>query len=349
MHLYNVEIVSPDFVYQSSYQIGQVEFTEDYLSPDNNKVELPDIRAKQGDYILLTGPADYAGIITSYTETERGYELQFKSLLSLTDIDVHFDKADLKTVSLEEWLAHILNATFRDNEDPLQNVTGFSAVAEPETYKAVIDTETNIGNLYEILKEALLLYGVVVDFVIEVGKKRLTAAVRTRKKESPVIEADLPNILQPAFTIKQADVAANKMVIYNELNEVEHVAFYMLQDGSITADSGAAGRIRPVVSQTIYIAHEETDEESFYDMAYVKAGAGLIKEKHNCLIELTVQKADTLVKPWELEIGQKAKIIHKNTVYDTVLTGKKQGETTTLLFGAVRLELTKILKGRIKK
>ena len=58
-------------------------------------------------------------------------------------------------------------------------------------------------------------------------------------------------------------------------------------------------------------------------------------------------KGDSLVKPEELEIGQRVRIILQNNEYNTILTGKNEKETTTLIFGAVRLELTKILKGRM--
>lgn len=50
-------------------------------------------------------------------------------------------------------------------------------------------------------------------------------------------------------------------------------------------------------------------------------------------------------KEWE---EFKAKVRNKEQ-YETVLTGKVVGKTTKLIFGAVRLELTKKLKRRIAK
>ena len=69
--------------------------------------------------------------------------------------------------------------------------------------------------------------------------------------------------------------------------------------------------------------------------------------EYNNLIEIEVMNDDGLVQPQKLQIGQQATIIRNNTAYQTMLTGKKVSDTTILVFGAVRLELTKKLKRRI--
>lgn len=67
---------------------------------------------------------------------------------------------------------------------------------------------------------------------------------------------------------------------------------------------------------------------------------------YNSLIELTFMRDDTLANPLTLEVGKKVNVIHKGRTYESILTGKKvTSEHVKLIFGKVRLELTKILKG----
>ena len=47
-----------------------------------------------------------------------------------------------------------------------------------------------------------------------------------------------------------------------------------------------------------------------------------------------------------MKIGQVVHVIGNGISYETVLTAREIEETTTLIFGFIRLELTKILKGR---
>jgi hypothetical protein len=64
------------------------------------------------------------------------------------------------------------------------------------------------------------------------------------------------------------------------------------------------------------------------------------------LIELEVMRTDTMIKPLDIKIGQNVDIIHNGAAYSTLLTGRKiTAGAVILMFGKVRLELTKILKG----
>lgn len=350
MKLYNIEIFSAEYEYKSSYQLDNVGYEMDYLSPDSSTLRIPKITADKGDYIRITGTGEHTGIVTSCKDTGKEYELKTKPLLSLLDIDVHFNRERLKTISLEEWLAEIINDTFKSNADTLQNIPGLVAIATTKTMGAIIDAEENIGNLYDIITKALINYGIVIGFEIDINGKRLIADIHTVSAAAQTIEADLPNVIQKEFVKNQAEGAVNKITIYNELNEGEYISYYMLDDGSITNNSAAKGRITPVIFDTVYISREMENEETFVEMAYEKAFNTLISEKYNNLIELTVLANDTIVHPETMEIGQKVKIIRGDKEYETVLTGKNiKNKEIKLMFGAVRLELTKKLKRRIIK
>ena len=62
------------------------------------------------------------------------------------------------------------------------------------------------------------------------------------------------------------------------------------------------------------------------------------------LIELTMMNGDVLVHPEQLDFGQEVKIISKGISYTSILTGREIGKNTKLIFGTVRLDLTKILR-----
>ena len=66
--------------------------------------------------------------------------------------------------------------------------------------------------------------------------------------------------------------------------------------------------------------------------------------EYNNLIELEMLNDDSLVNPYNLEVGQVVNVISDGASYNSILTGRKIGQTTTLIFGTVRLDLTKRLK-----
>ena len=78
-------------------------------------------------------------------------------------------------------------------------------------------------------------------------------------------------------------------------------------------------------------------------------GADLAKKifssnEYSNYIELTFTKNDSMINPLEMEIGQTVDIISEGTVYNSILTGKEiHGGLVKLIFGTIRLELTKIL------
>ena len=67
--------------------------------------------------------------------------------------------------------------------------------------------------------------------------------------------------------------------------------------------------------------------------------------KYQNLIELTTSPDDSMIKPLEMPIGQVVNIIHDGTSYNSILSGREiqKNGLVKLIFGTIRLELTKIL------
>lgn len=349
MRLYNVEVFDSNFNYKSSHPIsdrGRYEY--DYISVSVNKLSVPNIDVEKGDYIIITAinkdEEQIIGIVVSYTENGMEYEIEYKTFLSITDVDVHYDASRLNSIALEQWIAEILSSTYVNNPDKLQNIYGLSVTYEATTSNALLDLEENIGNLYEILIKALVNYNVVVDFTIDISKKEINAHVCANKKKTLVIEADIANVIDKNFNFKKSD-SYNKITVYNSLKEEECVTFYLQSDGNIS--TVASKRITPVVFTNIFIEHEEDDKENFYDKAYDKAFNKLSAGKYDMLIELSVLENDVLINPHGLKIGQNTIIIHDNVSYSTILTGIEINDgIAKLMFGTIRRELTKKIKRR---
>ena len=62
------------------------------------------------------------------------------------------------------------------------------------------------------------------------------------------------------------------------------------------------------------------------------------------LIEVELANTDRLVKPAERQIGEKTTIIKGGKAYKSVLTGKTVGSKTTLIYGAMRLDITDLIR-----
>ena len=84
----------------------------------------------------------------------------------------------------------------------------------------------------------------------------------------------------------------------------------------------------------------------FTTKADAKALSTFSKNKYDNNIKIEVANDDERLGPSTMRIGQVVHVIEDGISYETVLTGMEIEETTTLVFGFIRLELTKILKGR---
>ena len=91
---------------------------------------------------------------------------------------------------------------------------------------------------------------------------------------------------------------------------------------------------------------EVTALSIFIEKAHDKAYQTFSKNKYDNLIELEMAIDDDLINPMTLKTGQVVNIISEGVSYTSILSGREIEDTTTLIFGTIRLELTKTLKGR---
>ncbi len=117
---------------------------------------------------------------------------------------------------------------------------------------------------------------------------------------------------------------------------------------------------QPVTSQNIQstlslykkTVNYESEIQSIYaetvaDAMRRRAEATFAKNKYSNLIELTTLSDDAMIHPLDISIGQIVEVIHDGVVYNSLLSGREVKDgLVTLIFGTIRLELTKYLKGR---
>lgn len=351
MNLYNIEIFQPDFTYRDSCQTNDIEYEYDYLSISKNKIKLLNIKAEKGDYIrIFRNKMTLFGIIEGVTESVTSTTLEFKHILSIMDIDVYADSSIVANTDnpVEQWIADIITDTYINNPDRLQNITGLEVKCTSSTTGTKkLGLDGNINNLYEIIQNALIKHDVVIRTDIDIQNKKIVMSIGQNTKKEKVIESDLPNVLDKEFNIKKSDGSVNKLTLINEDDESQQVTYYLLQNGSITTDSNSNNRIIPVVNEIRSISLKK--DETFESRAYQEALDKLVPEEYDNLIEITVESNDTLICPEEMQIGQKATILHNGIEYHTMLTGIERKDRIKLMFGTIRLELTKKMKRRIKK
>lgn len=349
MSLYNVEIFKPDYSYRSSAQIQDISYEYDYLSITNNKIKLQDVDVSRGDYIRITkGSRKIFGIVKGVSDSDT-VTVEYMSILSMFDTNVYANVLSIISAinsPLEDWIINTIKENFVQNSDALQNIKGMELISTSETLgKKKLGYDSNIFNLYELITKALTQHAIVIDADINITDKVIALTIGTRQTEEKHIEADLPNILGKEFSIEKGSEAVNKVIVVNEENQSIRRSYYLLADGTVSHIADEANRISPVIFDTVFIT--VADGESFTDKSYDEAVAKLVPDEYDNYISITVSNEDSLVKPDEWLIGQKAAIIHKGRVYHTILTGIKIDKRTTLMFGAVRKELTKKLKRRM--
>lgn len=345
MKAYNLEVWDRDFKIVDHGEITQPRYSIDYLAYGKNNMERSVTEASYGDYVRITGGSNeiYSGIINSIAGDNNKKKISYVDWMQLLDVDIYVDPSLLSTNTLENFIAYYISETYINNSDSSQNIPGMVVEILSATQDAELEFENRICNFYDaVVVPAIKKYGVVVSFELNVDRKEIRVKIGKCILGRKTIEADLPNCYVKNFVIKKTKKTVNKVIIYNEDDMTEKVEYYRTSDGEITDVD--KNRIIPVEFQIS--TAKASGEITFAEAAGEKANNLLERAEYENLIELEFELEDELVKPMEMRIGQEAIIIHDNVQYSTYLTAIKMSDKITLIFGNIREELTKILKGR---
>lgn len=345
MKVYNIEIFQSDFTYRSSTQISDIQIEMDYLDIQKNKIKTKGVVAFAGDYIRIsTNEVEIDGIITGVVEENNYKVISFKSFMDIFNNNIHVDITQLSTTTMEGFISGLITANYISNSDTLQNIQGLSVSVLSGTSGTSLDVETNIVNFYkDIVYSAFLQYNIVVRFSISTQQKKILCSIEKNIEPNLTIETRLPNIIDKNIDLGITKESYNKLTVINEANQTEKEVYYLHPDNTVNTTN--TNRIEPVVFDTVFttIASGKTFSQSAHD----KAITILKQNEYNNLIELEMATNDSLINPLTLKIGQRVSVIDGDNIHNTILTGMKINKTTTLIFGAVRKELSKKLKRRM--
>ncbi|MCM1236691.1 MAG: hypothetical protein NC489_41980 [Ruminococcus flavefaciens] len=355
MRPYNVEIFTPALDLVGCTNVQEVTYKEDYLSADENSITVfPVAGVRKQDYIRISrGSTEYAGIITGIAYgTDRAKSQQtisFKPFVEMLSTSYLFDVDRQRQGSFEDFIAGAVTELFIENADEKQNVPGLKVRAVSSTYGWYLHiTPADKGGHYNIVNlldsvvvPALQKYSIRIKTRLDIQKREIVMEIGNAGKGVFVVEADLPNIIKKNIVIKQVDADVNKLILYDSRSGYEEsITYYLHSDlGYDTKDSD---RITPVVCAMRALSPEEG--KSFAAAAQEAAADVFAGLSYSNLIELTVKGGDALVHPEEMEFGQVVRVISDGASYTSILTGKETGKTVKLIFGTVRLDLTKILR-----
>ncbi len=354
MKPYNVEVFTQRFEMVANTNINEVTHKEDYLSSDENTITvfpMPGI-AKE-DYIRISrDDEEYVGVITEITYgTDRSKELMvisYKPLMELLNTDILFDVDLQQTGTLEGFIADRITEMFIDNEDEAQNISGLSVVEKtqtPDWYFHITPKDSgghyNIVNLIDsVIIPAMEKYGVLVKPVLDIQERTIRIEIGRVQASTFIIEADLPNVINKQITIKSVSSDVNKLIIYDAADYENKVVYYLHND--LSYDRKDEDRITPVNCEITSVQVEEG--HSFDSAAISEAYNKFANLAYSNLIEITVMKKDALIHPEEMEFGQVVSIVSDGVAYSSILTGREIDQNIKLIFGTIRLDLTKILR-----
>lgn len=384
MSLYKVEFFDHNFVFQHQDDVEIEEIDDDYLSPEKTEalITLTD-KVKTGQFVYIRGASNFFGYVTEVSTEDYQTKVSFEPFVSLfnTDVLVATNRQNNANYTLENLIGTAINeffAVFGDSEwdIPALNVIETSSTASYSIGSSPTEARTadsfglnrckvNLRN--DILPNALRYYGIVINaepnftngtidvkvgtpsgYVLEAfedsGHDDYSAAMATIIN----ISADNRDVSIDAFTIDSATENANVLKIFSTTATTRKTYYYLHNDGRSPAyDTVDEARITPVRIALEYAASNTT--ATFNNNAKKKAQDFFKNLMWNSAIELRITNNDTLIHPERLQIGQICRVWHDGKSYESILTGKKLGNETVLIFGTVRTSLTKQLKLALKK
>jgi hypothetical protein len=350
MSLYNVEVFDRqtfNCIFHDS--IERAEYRIDYLNPVDNTAAVRKTEViQEGQLIRINGEDyDFFGVITSVGNDQEGLTtIYYRHFLYALSQPILFNCEYQKTTSLEATIAHYVNDVFVSNNDTMQNIVGLQVRFQTNTtftFSLKPDTEGGrycVVDLYDaIIAPALSKYGVAIAVEADPQEKTIELVIR-KVADAVTIEADLPNVFDCRVTVAETSNDVNKLLIYNDADFSETKIYYLHQDR--TYDTNNVDRILPVARKIdiVSVASGQTFAQAAADAAEETFGDIDISN----LIEVDMANTDKLIKPMSREIGERTTIIKGGKAYKSVLTGMTVGSYTTLIYGAMRLDITDLIR-----
>lgn len=354
MRAYNVEIYDRNLVYRSHTNVLAIDYSEDYISPETNSMVVEQIDAEVGDFIRIeNGTYEFFGIVSGVSSDSKDtLTISYKSILTVFDLSILFDVnlQNKTSPTLEVFITNMILDNFGHNTDASMNfpnvVCGQSSATSKWNFGLVSDEEESHYCIISLLKQIIIpafeAYSIRIEPRLDVGTKTIYLTIGVNTDSDITIEADLPNIISKNVVVRQQDQFVNKVVIYNSENYTDKIIYYRHQDGTISVVDD--DRMVPVIQEMYAVAPTYEDEqvvETFAERALDQAIEAFSVVEYDNLIELTMAADDEMYHPMDMKIGQVVNVISDDKQYVSILSGKIFGNSVTLVFGKIRVDLTK--------
>lgn len=354
MQAYNVEIFDQAFNLIQHSNINDVSYAIDYLSPVENTIMVQfDSRIANRDYIhIVNDDRDFFGVIFGIDTADMppGWiQVRYKPFTSLFDAPIMFDtNLQGSGTALETVIANFIRDYWMSNSDAVQNIPGLSVSTISSTTSWGFNLKSDVEGLHRciinfqsaIIIRAMSKYRVGLYVKPDFQEKTINVEVGVLNSDTFYIESELPNVFVQNIVIQENVFDINKLVVYSQANMTSTITYYLHPDG--TYNTTNSNRVTPVLFNTVSVS---VDNTTFADAAASAAAEAFGSGNYNNLIELTMLNDDALIDPNSLQIGQLVSIISNGVSYPSILTGFEIGNVTKLIFGTVRIDLTKVLKG----
>lgn len=354
MRAYNVEFFDIDMNLVAHTNVNEPKYNADYLSNARNNIEIPsNPNIEEGNYIrIVKGSVEYFGVIDNVEYTgidDSVMKLEYISFIDyFFDTKIMFDTNLQGSIPLETCLANIIKSLWVNNSDQSQNLKGLTVETTSTTsswgFNLKSDTEGKhhciIGFRDTLIKRSATSFYVFINVHPDFQNKKITLNIGVNQKSPVLIETVLPNIISRRISLKKTTNTLNKLVVYNTANYTDTRVYFLHSNGKF--DRNNVDRLVPVSFDTTAVSVNEGS--TFAKEADSAAAEAFGQVSYNNLIELELSVDDKMIVPRTLELGQLVNVIHDGRITASILTGFEIDKTITLIFGTVRLDLTKILK-----
>lgn len=340
---YKIEIFDRNFAFRSFAPIAPQAIEFDYLTMSKVSLKTPQIAAQKGDYARITvGSREvYTGLIDDVAVNDADVTITLVPLQTIFNGTVYIGAVSSGTV--EKTLAAVIKDHFVESSDTLQNIPGLQVITSSATSGGLWGDDLLV-NFSDLMEKAITAYGVVISMVFSPQEKTLTATIG-KVAETAVIEADLPAILSREIILGDSYGQLNKLIVLDDADASRSAIYFLHSDGTVSTKN--TDRLYPVFFATVIVSAE--DAADFDALASEQAFNALSPQQYDNLIELTASN-DSRVFPKDLPIGAVVAVWYNGKKYRSILSGRIIREkTTTLLFGVVRIDLTKKLALQSRK
>ena len=337
-----------------TFKIKDYTFSNDYVLLFDSLVQNAStfnvtklvLNASSDDIVITRGKQKlYMGVIDNITTNNNIVKIttyQFSK-----KFDISYLGESQTNINLGDYIKKIIEDNLVNSDDDLQNINYLEVENKTTITGAVSLTSNSTSNILTVISSILKGYELLINYSVvynsQGGIKSIKVLIEDVKKELVIKETE--NFITNVNVVDGRIGAVNKLIYYPNSDNVlykETLKYYLLQDGSVSTDANAEGRLLPVIPEGEYYQ----DADIYYD-----AGATLlakVKEKfasttYNHSISFTINN-NKAINPNTLNLGDRVYFLDKDKkLYKSIITKLRYtnlGDSVEVDLGLNRTSLT---------